>query len=58
MRCYECKGKMVRGMGNYRMRWGDLYRDEVAKYWQCVDCGAKAFECGEVDRLQKRVAGG
>jgi len=51
MRCIECKGDMLYKMGQHRIYWGFLYRDEVVKYYQCIDCGEKIFEGGEADRL-------
>jgi len=53
-KCLECKVKMQRRIGGYRVPWGNSQTVvQDAEFWECEKCGERVFSSDEVRRLQE-----
>lgn len=58
MECIQCKGRMVKGAAPFSLaRKGYHVSWDAVPAWVCAQCGEPYFESGEVELIQKTLAG-
>jgi YgiT-type zinc finger domain-containing protein len=58
MKCIHCKGRMVRGTTPFSLdRKGYHVSWDAVPAWVCTQCGEPFFESGDVELIQKALAG-